>query len=570
MLANLFLGTLLENLFLATLLEKLFLGTLLGNLFLETLPGNFFREPYLWTCSWETCLGLLGTYLEPCLGTSSWQPCLGTCLGTLLVNLFLGTLYGHLFWELGTCGGEPCLGTSSWKHCLGTSLLGTLLGTSSWKPLPGNTCLKTCSGNLVLLGKTCSLKSCLGNGSLDALETVAEIRACKTCYSNPCLGTCSCEILACKPVPSEPCLGTCSWKPLPGNPCLGTSFWEPCLGTSSWEPLLGNLFLGTLAWGTSCWEALGWGTFAWEHVPGNLAWNLLGTLPGSLFLKTFLLITSSWEPCLGNSCWEPLLVAGEACLGMLLGTSSCQPCLGTLLGNLGTCSWEVLGNLTWEPLPGNLAWEPLAGSLCLGTCSCEPGFQPCSVRIWLLRGILLEKETLPGNPVPNLAPCGFGCSGLLRNLYYGWRPQSYAVGEKHKIETYWKSCRGVRRCRDFVGFASGFSREDLHEDVPGSWRRPPANRENAESMRKAEPPERRPMKTTKHQQRTHDMPMKHHETAQLNHKETTTDIRKLAQLRRLVFKCFRMTLRNANSSTVWNENKKINMNHFRCSLTVVG
>ena len=47
MLANLFLGALLESLFLATLLEKLFLTFLLGNLFLETLPGNFFREPYL-------------------------------------------------------------------------------------------------------------------------------------------------------------------------------------------------------------------------------------------------------------------------------------------------------------------------------------------------------------------------------------------------------------------------------------------------------------------------------------------------------------------------------------------
>jgi hypothetical protein len=38
----------------------------------------------------------------------------------------------------------------------------------------------------------------------------------------------------------------------------------------------------------------------------------------------------------------------------------------------------------------------------------------------------------------------------------------------------------------------------------------------------------------------------------------------------LVFKCFRMTLRHANSFTAWSENKKINMNHFRCSLTVVG
>ena len=75
-------------------------------------------------------------------------------------------------------------------------------------------------------------------------------------------------------------------------------------------------------------------------------------------------VPSSWA-CLGTSCWEPL----------------------------GTCSWEPLGNLFLGTLLGN---QP-----CLGTW--EPNSQPCAVRIWLLRGILLEKETLPGNPVPNLA-----------------------------------------------------------------------------------------------------------------------------------------------------------------------
>ena len=60
----------------------------------------------------------------------------------------------------------------------------------------------------------------------------------------------------------------------------------------------------------------------------------------------------------------------------------------------------------------------------------------------------------------------------------------------------WKSRRDARQCRDFVGCASKFQREDLHEDVSGSWRRPPANRENAESWRKAEPPEQKPMKAT--------------------------------------------------------------------------
>ena len=100
--------------------------------------------------------------------------------------------------------------------------------------------------------------------------------------------------------------------------------------------------------------------------------------------------------------------------------------MGTLLGNLGTLLENLLlGTLAWEPVPwnllgtllgnlflgtllGNLAWEPLPGNLATS-----------AVRIWLLRGILLEKETLPRNPVPNLAPCGFGCSDLLRNLYYG-------------------------------------------------------------------------------------------------------------------------------------------------------
>ena len=318
---------------------------------------------------------------------------------------------------------------------------------------------------------------------------VAEICACKTCYSNRRLGTCSCE--AC--LLANLSLGTCSWKPLPGNPCLGTSSWEPllgnlllgilscltlawesvpgnlawnllgtlpenlfleifllvtfsCLGTSCWEPLLGNLFLvtlpgnfagnlflgtllgnlflGTLAWealpgnpclGTSSWEpllrnALVGRTLAWELVPGNLAWNLLGTLPENPFLKTFLLVTSS---CLGTSCWESLL--GNLFLVTLPGNFAWELCWEPLPGNLawepclGTCSWEpCLGTSCWESLLGNLflgtSWEPYLGSFpgnlalellpCLGTSSCERGFQPCSVRIWLLRGTFLEK----GNP----------------------------------------------------------------------------------------------------------------------------------------------------------------------------
>ena len=211
--------------------------------------------------------------------------------------------------------------------------------------------------------------------------------------------------------------------------------------------------------------------------------------------------------------------------------------LGTLLG---TSSW-LLGTVAWEPVPGNLAWEPLAGNPVPNLASCRSG---CP------EGFSRKRKLLPGTFPGTRFPADLAAPTCSGTFTMAEDPKLTLLGKKHKIETYWKSCRGVRRCQDFVGFASGFSREDLHEDVPGSWRRPPANRENAESWRKAQPPERRPMKTTKHQQRTHEMPMKHHETAQLNHKEATTDIRKLAQIRRLVFKCFRKTLRNAIFYTV--------------------
>ena len=128
----------------------------------------------------------------------------------------------------------------------------------------------------------------------------------------------------------------------------------------------------------------------------------------NLFLRALLgdpcLVTSRgnlWEPFLGtwlgNLAWEPL------------GTSSWEP-LGTLLGNLLLGTWlgnlsELLGNLAWESclgtfgLPGNL-WEPSVGTLlgnlawepCLGTRSWEPG---------------------------NFGKTDFGCSDLLRDLYYG-------------------------------------------------------------------------------------------------------------------------------------------------------
>ena len=301
LLANLFLGTLLENLFLATLLEKLFLGTLLGNLFLETLLGNFFWEPYLWTCSWETCLGTCSCW-EPCLGTSSWErdwepylwtcswePCTGTCsgnlwLGTLLGNFFLKTLLGNqlagnLAWT--PLPGNLFLETLVWKPVLGTLFClekhvpGNLawetcwepcLDTSSWKPLPGCTCLKTCSGNLVSLGKNMVLEILLGKRFRKPWKRFLKSVLAKPVPGNLAwepvpgnlfLGTLAWEPLpenlAWEPLPGSPCLGTSCWEPLPGNPCLGTCSWEPCLGTCSWKPLPGNPCQGTSSWKPSSW-----------------------------------------------------------------------------------------------------------------------------------------------------------------------------------------------------------------------------------------------------------------------------------------------------------------------------
>ena len=175
-------------------------------------------------------------------------------------------------------------------------------------------------------------------------------------------------------VPTERFLET--WKTVPEIRTCKTCSWEPCLGTCSWEPLLGNL---------------------------------LGTLLGNLFLRTLL----------GTSCWEPLL--GNLFLVTLLGTSSWEPCLGTLLRNL---AWEpvpgnlflgtLLGNLFLGTLLGGTSWEP-----CLGTCSWEPCLGNCSEPGNPCLGFPWKRRPLPGNLVPNLARCGFGCSDLLRDLYYG-------------------------------------------------------------------------------------------------------------------------------------------------------
>ena len=172
--------------------------------------------------------------------------------------------------------------------------------------------------------------------------------------------------------------------------------------TGAWEPLAGNPCLGTLAW---------------EPVPGNLAWNLLGTLPGNPFLKTFLLVTSSWEPLLGNLFLVtlPENLAGNLFLGTLLGNLF----LGTLLGNLllgtlaepvlGSLLETLLGNLLLGTLLGNLAWESLPGNPIPNLALCGFG---CS------EGFSWKRKPFPGTRFPNLAPCGSGCSDLLRNLYF--------------------------------------------------------------------------------------------------------------------------------------------------------
>ena len=223
----------------------------------------------------------------------------------------------------------------------------------------------------------------------------------------------------------EPCLGTLLGNPLLGifenfwewnlcDPCLGTflgtSSWES-LGTSSWtlltnlacEPLAENLSPGNFFLGTSSWEPLR---------------SLLGNLPGNLFLGIFgnLFLNLAYKPCLRTSCWEPFswkLLPGNLFLGTFA-IPAWEPSWEPLLGNL----WEPLPEPCLQTLPANLllgtflletsSWEPLLGNLCdpcLGTLLGNPSWEPGNVSQW-----------------------DFRCSDL--DLYYGWRPQAYAVGEK--------------------------------------------------------------------------------------------------------------------------------------------
>ena len=147
------------------------------------------------TCSWEPVAGNLAW--EPLPENLAWEPaCWEPCFDTSSLKPLL-----EMSWDL---LGKTC----SWKSCLGN--LGTLLGnlfleTSSWKHL-----LETLFWEPCFAWKNMFLENLLGKRFLGTLKTVPEIRACKTCSWEPCLGTLF--------------LGTLF---------LGTSSWEPCLGTSS-------------------------------------------------------------------------------------------------------------------------------------------------------------------------------------------------------------------------------------------------------------------------------------------------------------------------------------------------
>ena len=169
---------------------------------------------------------------------------------------------------------------------------------------------------------------------------------------------------------------------------------------SPWEPgqrLLGNLYiiiLGTLT--TFTWKTWEPCREPWRNLEGTF-WGPFGNLLGTLRepCGTLGTLREPWEP------WGNL----EGTLGTL-GTFTWEPLLGSLY--LGTFTWEPLlgklGTFTWEPLLGNLylgTWEPLLGT-----------WEPWGNGFW-------------------------SCSGLLRNLYYGWRPQSFCCWGKTYLGFRW-------------------------------------------------------------------------------------------------------------------------------------
>ena len=264
---------------------------------------------------------------------------------------------------------------------------------TAWRvPLPWLCVYKLARGNLVLLGKTCSWKSCLGNASW------IENGSWNLCLQNLFLGTLLGNLF----------LETSSWEPLHGNfflrtllvlkPSSATSSCEPCW-TSCWEPLLGDLFLepclGTLL-----------GNFA-----GNLAWEpCLGTLLGNLFLGTLL-----GHLLLGSLAWEAL--PGNLFLG-----TSWEP-------YLGTCSW----NLAWKPCLGTSSWEP-----CLGTSSWEPGSQPPPCGFGCSEGFSWKRRPSPGTRFPILRRADLAASTCSGTFTMAEDPKLTMLGKNWRLKL-WKT-----------------------------------------------------------------------------------------------------------------------------------
>ena len=218
----------------------------------------------------------------------------------------------------------------------------------------------------------------------------------------------------------------------------------------TWEPW-GNLYnttLGTLT--TFTWETWeSWGNLynatleslrkPWQYNFGTLE-NLLqcnlGNLEGTFTIQP-------WEPW---KTWEPSGNLEETLKepwGYLEGTlrEPWQSNLGNLIETFTMSPWEpgprLLGNLyiiilgtlttfTWK------TWEPCR----------EPwrNLEGLEGTFWELFGNLEETLRKPWGNLGNLylgtftwEPWGNrfrSCSGLLRNLYYGWRPQSFCCWGK--------------------------------------------------------------------------------------------------------------------------------------------
>ena len=334
--------------------------------------------------------------------TCTNPPHLGTLenFGNLLGNLYLGTLGTFTWepWELGTFTWE--LG-NLWEPLLGNLEMRTLQSFTCerWEPCFGDAWepLLGILGNLYLE----SWEPLLGNfGNLGNLYLVT-------------LGAFTRE----PGVAREPLLGnlgdlylgtlrTFTWEP-----------WEPLLGTLGssgtfpWEPLLGNVvdvYLGTLR------AFVGNLAKLWERLLGNLENLYLKTLGSS---GTF-----TWEPLLGNPAKVGTLgtLYGNLYLGTFRTWEPSKPSLGNL-ANLGSFTWEL-----WEPLLGNL--ENL-GNLYLGSL---------------------------GPLARNFGGDHFrSCSGLLRNLHYGWRPQSFCCWGKIELtkqKMHSKSFLAKIRRRTFCNF----------------------------------------------------------------------------------------------------------------------